>query len=66
LLAAVFVGAEAAQLFGVQIGDVAMAFFVRPCGDGGEVAAVGVEGVRGHLPFDGEVGEEVVDRLRSR
>ena len=61
------VGDEAAQLVRLQRHDLTDGLRVRPCRQREEVAAIGVEGMGRHLPFDGEVTEELVDgngRLR--
>src|SRR3546814_11914061 len=59
--AAVLGGDEGAQLSGLQGFEIDDALGLRPFRQRGEVAAVGVERVRGHAALDFEVGEVVGD-----
>src|SRR3546814_19248067 len=57
-------GDEGAQLLRLQGFEIDDALGLRPFRQRGEVAAVGVERVRGHAALDLEVGEVVCDNRR--
>ena len=58
--ATMLTGDEAAQLLGVQ-GDHIGALFRGPRRERGQIAAIGVQRMRGHAPLDLQMGEEFLD-----